>query len=70
MQVKDDWQWTYFLLGSAVLTASTLTLIDYLGNAYAAGGTGSKDSGGGCGSGGDGGGSCGSSCGGCGGCGD
>jgi len=71
MQEKDHWQWTYFLLGSAVLTASTLTLIDYLKNENATGSNGNTDTNQGCGSGGNGdGGSCGSSCGGCGGCGD
>lgn len=66
MQVKNDWQWTYFLLGSAVLTASAITLIDYLRKTNTTDSNGNTDTSGSCGSGDGGGSSCGSSCGGCG----
>ncbi|WP_343632708.1 DUF1399 domain-containing protein [Fluviicola sp.] len=60
---KNSPAWRYFLLGSAVLTASLATLIDYFNNSNSIGGSGTSDMGGGCGS------SCGSSCSSCGGCG-
>lgn len=58
-QVENNWQWTYFLLGSAVLATSFVPLVSYVNkNNQNAGSCGTS-----CGS------SCGSSCSSCGGCG-
>lgn len=53
-QIENNWQWTYFLLGTAVLTTSFVPLVNYIDK---------NSNNGGCGS------SCGSSCSSCGGCG-
>lgn len=58
-QIDDNWQWSYFLLGSAVLTTSFIPIVNYIeknNNNGSSCGTS-------CGS------SCGSSCSSCGGCG-
>lgn len=58
-QIDDNWQWTYFLLGTAVLTTSFVPLVNYIDkNNNNSGNCGAS-----CGS------SCGSSCSSCGGCG-
>ena len=58
-QVQHNWQWTFFLLGSAVLATAFIPLVNYANrNDSSTGGCGTS-----CGS------SCGSSCSSCGGCG-
>lgn len=58
-QIENNWQWTYFLLGTAVLTTSFVPLVNYIDkNNNNSGNCGSS-----CGS------TCGSSCSSCGGCG-
>jgi hypothetical protein len=61
-KIEENWQWAYFLLGTAALTTSFKPVINYSNNNGDSGGAG-----GGCGS--SGGSSCGSSCSSCGGCG-
>jgi uncharacterized protein YbcV (DUF1398 family) len=56
-QVENNWQWSYFLLGSAVLTTTFVPLVNYIDK--------NNNNGSGCGT--SCGSSCGSSCGGCGG---
>jgi hypothetical protein len=57
-QIENDWQWKYFLLGTAVLTTSFVPLVNYTEKNNNNGSCGTS-----CGS------SCGSSCSSCGGCG-
>lgn len=57
-QIENNWQWTYFLLGTAVLTTSFVPLVNYIDKNNNNGSCGTS-----CGS------SCGSSCSSCGGCG-
>lgn len=57
-QIENNWQWTYFLLGTAVLTTSFVPLVNYIDKNNNNGNCGTS-----CGS------SCGSSCSSCGGCG-
>lgn len=57
-QIENNWQWTYFLLGTAVLTTSFVPLVNYVDKNNSNGNCGTS-----CGS------SCGSSCSSCGGCG-
>lgn len=59
-QVQGDWQWQYFILGTAVLATSFAPLVNYVERNEGSGGSGCGTS---CGS------SCGSSCSSCGGCG-
>lgn len=68
-QIENNWQWKYFLLGTAVLTTSFLPLVNYIDKDNNKGNCGTScgsSSGSSCGSSCS---SCGSSCGGCGGCG-
>jgi hypothetical protein len=58
-QVEGNWQWTYFLLGTAVLTTTFVPLVNYVDRNNSSG----SSCGTSCGS------SCGSSCSSCGGCG-
>lgn len=58
-QIKGNWQWTYFLLGRAVLTTAFVPIINYVDK--------NNNSGSNCGT--SSGSSCGSSCSSCGGCG-
>jgi hypothetical protein len=60
-QIKNNWQWSYFLSGTAVLAASFVPLVNYIDRNTTDGD--SSSSGSSCGS------NCGSSCGSCGGCG-
>lgn len=61
-QIKNNWQWSYMLYGTTVLSASFIPIANYAGRNFVDGGSGACGSS--CGS-------CGSSCGGggCGGCG-
>jgi hypothetical protein len=61
-QIESNWQWTYFLLGTAVMTTSFVPLVNYIDKKNNNGDCGTS-CGSGCGS------SCGSSCSSCGGCG-
>jgi uncharacterized membrane protein YgcG len=58
-QIEGNWQWSYFLLGTAALTTSFVPLVNYIDK--------NNNSGGNCGT--SCGSSCGSSCSSCGGCG-
>ena len=58
-QIENNWQWSYFLLGSAVLTTAFVPLVNYIDKNN----SNSSSCGTSCGS------SCGSSCSSCGGCG-
>lgn len=58
-RIENNWQWTYFLLGTAVLTTSFVPLVNYIDKNN----NNSSNCGTSCGS------SCGSSCSSCGGCG-
>jgi hypothetical protein len=58
-QIENNWQWSYFLLGSAVLTTAFVPLVNYIDKNNSNG----SSCGTSCGS------SCGSSCSSCGGCG-
>jgi uncharacterized membrane protein YgcG len=59
-QIEGNWQWTYFLLGTAVLTTAFVPLVNYIDRNNSNGSSCGASSGSSCGS------SC-SSCGGCGG---
>lgn len=60
-QIEGNWQWTYFLMGTAVLASAFHPLVKKLENSGSGGASGNCSTG--CGS------SCGSSCSSCGGCG-
>lgn len=62
-QIEGNWQWTYFLLGTAVLTTAFVPLVNYIDKNKKIGSNCGTSCGSNCGS------SCGSSCSSCGGCG-
>ncbi len=62
-QIENNWQWTYFLFGTAVLTTSFVPLVNYIDKHNNSSGNCGTSCGSNCGS------SCGSSCSSCGGCG-